>query len=143
MPPSSTRKGDDVRNIDELFGTGDEAVWITTDETDPNAPAFLCKHFDPTSVEFVKVRNRVSKPYRKLIAASLLDETLDRKLSIATFVEVALVDWKNVYVDHTPLAFDRDTAISMFLRLSKLYIFVAQAAADEDRFRPSDDAIKN
>lgn len=103
----------------------------------------IVRHFDINNVEVLKIRNRLIKPYRKLIEVGALSPEKDRELAVQVFVEAAMMGWRNITVDGEELAFSRDAAIALFLKYPRLYADVVADAADPGQFRLSEETIKN
>lgn len=136
----------DVQDLESLFELTREAVegeWIDFGDPESACPGFKVRYVDVSAIEFLKLRNKYAKPFRKLMDAGMLTEAQDRMIAIRCFTEAGLLDWRNVKMAGEVLAFSRETAERVFSRFPKLYTFVANAMVDEQRFKPSEGILGN
>lgn len=133
-----------MKSLDELYGTKAEGEWISTNEADADAPAFLCTHYDPTSPIVNAVIQKHSRKFRAQIRNEQLPADKDREIVVRAFVECSLKGWRNVSLDgKAALEFSSDNAVSVFMKYSKMYVFVATEAQRDVNYRLEEDDVKN
>jgi hypothetical protein len=128
-------------DIDTLYGVDAskaQGAWLEV-----AGASFLCKHLNPGSIEWAKTMRDRTKKYRRIIEADMLSPEDDRKIAIEVFIDVCLLDWKDVIVKGNTVEFSKDNAASLFKTYPGLYLDVASAAADIKRFKTEEGDGKN
>lgn len=133
-----------MKSLEELYGVSQEGVWHSTNEVDPEAPAFQCTHYDPTTPQVQAVIAKHSRKFRALIRNEKLPPEQDREIMVRTFFECSMKNWRNVSLDGVvELPFTADNAVAVFARYSKLFAFATNEAQRDAAYKMTEDDVKN
>ena len=83
------------------------------DDEDPNAPPqrFKVARSGGANVEYNKAIERLTKPYRRALAAGTVPLVTVKKLQTQAFVETCMLGWENVTgPDNRPISFSKEAA---------------------------------
>lgn len=108
-----------------------------------NVFSFDCSHYDPRSAEYNAILNRNTKPWRRKIDNDTLPPSLNRELTVRSFVEHCIHGWQGVTADSQPVPFSRDACVELLLQVPRLYYELIDETMALDNFRPTDKDIKN
>lgn len=133
-----------MKSLDELYTTRTDAIWISTNEADAEAPAFQCAIYDPATPYVATVLNKHSRKYRAQIRTEQLSAEKDREIAVRTFVECSMKGWRNVSLDgKVALEFTVDNAVAVFTKYHRMFAFVTSEAQRENNYKLSEDDTKN
>lgn len=117
---------------DEHFET--DGIWIEY----PNKAQIKIRRFGGSNSQKVRaIASANFKPYSRQIEMGTLDEKIDKKITITTFVKGCVVDWKNVIIDDVETPYSEEAAIALFISLPELYEHLLKESQKLDNFKVS------
>ena len=112
-------------------------VWVyPTGIEDDSAPAFLIARMGPMNQKYQKTLERVTRPYKRLLAMNALPNEKADEIMQQVFVQSILLDWRNV-TDKSgkTVSFSAENAMTFFKLLPDLYFELQQQAQTASLFR--------
>lgn len=86
--------------------------------------------------EYLKIFERRSKPFRKLIEAGKLEEEANTKLMVEVFAEANLKDWEGVTDENGDvMAYSFENAVKLLSDLPDLHLQLLNKAQDMNNYR--------
>ncbi len=124
-------------NFDRLFKTDKaketEGIWYTFPDNDA---AFLLRRFGGENTTLVKkAMARYYKPYAKQIDLGMLPDEKVTEIMAKIFVDVCLLDWKNIEVDGEDAPFSKELAVKVLVHLPELMDKLTALANDTESFK--------
>jgi hypothetical protein len=103
---------------------------------DGTVPTFRIAHMSATNQRYVKVLERESKPFKRMMDLQILPPDLDRKIMINTFCQAILLGWDNVQdIDGKPFPFNATNSVKLMTELPELFFALQREANDIAKFR--------
>lgn len=129
-------------NLDSVFKTDkaveETGVWFNID----SKTGFLIRPFSAANPTIKAAMAKFFKPYAYQIDHGTLDAEKEREISVKVFVHACVVDWKGVEIDGKEVAFDKESAIKLFVSLPELYKTLMRYAEDFRNYKVEDPADK-
>lgn len=104
---------------------------------------FTVTYCDPRSAEYLRVKSKYSKPYRKLIDVDMLPPAKDREIVVNTFVECCLVGWDGITSEGADVPYSVEAARDLLTQSPTTFYSLTTEAQDLDTFKPSPAAVEN
>lgn len=119
-------------NLD-LFYKSDQdleknGVWF--DVQDKSGPAFLVRPFKASNPRIKAAMAKYYKPFARQIENDQLSLEKQREININLFLDVCLVEWKNVQIDGEEVVYSREAAFKLFTELPELFDTLFRYAQD-------------
>lgn len=131
-----TFKFDNIDEVSQEARTVELPVGKTT-------VSFGVKYVDLRGIEYSRVRQKVNKPFSKMIEADALPALKDRELAVTAFVRFALVSWDGVTSNGQPVPFSEEAAIAFLMASPKTFYDLLAEASELDNYKLSGDDEKN
>jgi hypothetical protein len=123
-----------------------EGIAITCQaNADKTVPTIHVARTFRQSVEYRKVFERISKPWKAEIDADSLDPETDFKIMCSVFVEVSIKGWDNMQLpkgfagiglgEGADVPFSIENCMALFTELRDLFTLCAEKSANADAFR--------
>lgn len=98
---------------------------------------FTVTYCDPRSAEYLRVKAKYSKPYRKLIDVDRLPPDKDREIVVNTFVECCLTGWDGITSEGKEVPYSVEAARDLLIQSPTTFYSLTTEAQDLDTFKPS------
>lgn len=103
---------------------------------DGTEPGFKMARMSKSNPAYQSAMERVAKDLRQAIALDTLSEDVAGPVMRRVFVEVVLLDWKDVYTENgQAIPFSADNATKLFEELPDLYFILVEEAQKLSNFR--------
>lgn len=104
---------------------------------------FNVKYVDVRSIEYSRVRQKVNKPFSKMIEVDALPAAKDRELAITAFVRFSLTGWSGVTSGGEPVPYTEENAVAFLLASPKTFYDLIAEASELDNYKLTEDEAKN
>ena len=127
----------------QSFKTSDDleqgGVWFRQGEA-----KFLVKRISSRNYKYRTTLANLMRPHKRAIEADTLSEETGREISIAAFLEGALITWENVAdKEGKTIPFSKQAAINLFQDLPDLFDTLLSEAQSSKHFIEVDNLVKN
>lgn len=99
---------------------------------------FTVSYCDPRSAEYLRVKSKYSKPYRKLIEVEALPPERDREIVINTFVECCLTGWDGITSNGNPVEYSVEAARDLLTQSPTTFYSLTEEAQELGNFKPTE-----
>lgn len=102
----------------------------------PDGARIWLRRAGGSNTMFDKVQDAVTKPYRRQIQQSILEEGKARELDATVYARAVVIDWQGVTDENGQLLeCTEENIVKLFTELPDLFVDVKQHASDMANFR--------
>lgn len=112
------------------------------DDDKPEEPPakFMIARAGGSNIEYAKMLDRETKPYRRSLAAGTVAVSTMQKISRKCFIHTCLIGWENVFgKDGAPIVFSKEEATKLFEDLPDLAEDLMTQSSNASLFRYDED----
>lgn len=123
-------------NLDKLYKTDSnlekDGIWFDIDE---NVGFKIKRLGGKNSTEVKKAHAKHYKPFARQIKTGTLSSEKELEISIKTFVESSVVDWKGIEIDAEPKEFSKEQCEKLLIQLPELANTLIEYATSYEYFK--------
>lgn len=99
---------------------------------------FMVTFCDPRSTSYIRTRDEISRPVRKLIEVKKLPPEKDRAIAVRTFVRECVKGWDGVTSGGETVPFTEDNCVDLLVQSPKLFYDLVDEAGERENFMPGE-----
>lgn len=104
---------------------------------------FDVAHCDVRSVDYLRIKQKIGKPLRKLIEIDALPADKDRAIAVRAFVQYCVRGWGKITSDGVAVPYSEDNAVELLTQAPDLFYALISEAQENSNFAPSEEDAKN
>jgi hypothetical protein len=116
-----------------------EGVWVELGDKDENGKAPRIKIARSRNPKYVKMFNRLMKPYKRLWDQDKLPQETLQKILIRTIAKTVLLDWEGLKQGDQELIYSEKEAIRLLTELKDFRDLIASYSSEMELFKTEQD----